>query len=341
MLLFMDGFDHYATADIPKKWGAANTFAAIDSAAGRRGGGALDSPYNGGGIKKTFAAGASWVIGFAFKTSSLPASSLYLAFLRDAGSNQCELRLNSDGTLQVTRNVATLTGGTSSNALSTNTWYYIEFKVTIADSISAGSCKVRVNGVDWLTVATGQDTKATSNASANEVFIGSWAAGSGPAMYFDDLYICDQSGSTNNDFLGDVRIDTLFPTSDGNYSQFTPSTGTTHYTLVDESTPNTTDYNDSATVGDRDSYGMGNLAALASQTIYGVQVNAAILKDDAGSKSAAVMVRSGSTNSDGASTALGTGLSYVSQVFEQDPAASAAWTETTVNAMEAGVKVTA
>ena len=345
-LLFIDGFDHYATADIGKKWnasaGGGNT--TISSSNGRRGGGALSAPYNGGGVQKTIAAGASFVMGFACTTGSLPSSSpMALALLRDAGTAQCALLLNLDGTLSVVRSTGTaLTNGTSGGALSINTYYYIEWKVTIADSISAGSCKVRVNGVDWITVATGQDMKNTANASANQIYLGPWNVGSGPTVvYFDDFYLCDQSGSVNNDFLGDVRIDTLYPTSDGNYSQFTPSTGSSHYVLVDETAPNTTDYNEGIAVGDRDSYGMGNLGALASQTVHGVQVNAAILKDDAGAKSAGTFVRSSSTNGDGAGVALGTSQVYVSQVFETDPNGSIAWTETTVNAMEAGVKVTA
>jgi len=214
-------------------------------------------------------------------------------------------------------------------------------KVTIADSIGANTCKVRANGVDIITVAAGQDLKNTANATASQVSLGHHGTSGGATPTYDDLYICDGTGGTNNDFLGDCRVDTLYPTSDGNYSQFTPSTGSSHFALVDETTPNTTDYNDGATVGDRDSYGMGNLAALTSQTVYGVQVNAAIVKDDAGAKSAATFVRSSATDGDGAGVALGTSQAYVSQVFETNPNGSVAWTETTVNAMEAGVKVTA
>lgn len=232
-----------------------------------------------------------------------------------------------------------LTNGTSVAALSINTEYYIEWKITFANSISADTCVVKINGVQVLNVASGQDTQASANASANGFHLGGFNQAS--TCIYDDLYLCDQSGSTNNDFLGDIRVDTVFPTSDGNYTAFTPSTGSDHYALVDETEPNTTDYNDGATVGDRDSYGLGNLTALTSQTVYGVQVNAAILKDDAGAKSAATFVRSASTNQDGAAVALGTSQVYVSQIFEQDPNAAAAWTETTVNAMEAGVVVTA
>ena len=337
-LLFCDGFDHYATADLSKKYTTVTGSPTISAAAGRRSTGGLTSG-NTQNVTKTVTATASFVIGAAVIFSALPGASVAIISLLDAGTLQCDLRVNVDGTLSVTRNGTVLTNGTSTHVLVTGS--YIEFKVTIADSIAADSCKVRVNGVDIITVATGQDTKNTANATANQVKLGQAAAGGFGSLVFDDFYICDQSGSTNNNFLGDVRIDTIFPNADGNYLQFTPSTGTDHYALVDETTPNTTDYNDGSTVGDRDSYALQNLTALTSQTVYGVQVNMAILKDDAGAKSASTMVRSSGTNGDGASAALGTSQTYVSQVYETDPNGSIAWTETTVNAMEAGCKVTA
>jgi hypothetical protein len=342
MLLFIDGFDHYVTADITKKWTAVSGTSPTIAAGGRRSGSSMRGAATVVTATKTLVASASWVVGFAFSYTALPGGAVAILALLDAGTLQCDLRVNADGTLSVTRNGTALTSGTSVVSLSIAIYHYIEFKVTIADSISAGSCKVRVNGVDVITVATGQDLKSTANASANQVRLGTSGGGNTLGTWdIDDVYVCDQSGSTNNDFLGDVRIDTILPTSDGNYSQFTPSTGSSHYVLVDETAPNTTDYNDGSGVGDRDSYGMGNLSALTSQTVYGVQVNAAILKDDAGAKSAATFVRSSSTNGDGASAALGTSQAYVSQVFETDPNGSIAWTETTVNAMEAGVIVTA
>lgn len=49
----------------------------------------------------------------------------------------------------------------------------------------------------------------------------------------------------------------LLPVSDGNYSQWTPSTGSTHATLVDESSCNgKTDYVSTSTTNNRDSYGL-------------------------------------------------------------------------------------
>lgn len=339
-LLFMDGFNHYATADITKKWASIASSPTINSGTGRRSGNSLRTTSFQQYVSKVFTAAASLVFGAAFKFTTLPTASSAVAAFYDAGTLQCDLRVNSDGTLSVTRNGTALTGGTSALALSPGVYYYIEWKVTIADSISAGSCKVRVNGADWITVATSQDTKNTSNASANQLLVGQILQTlASLTLDICDLYLCDNSGSTNNDFLGDCRIDTLYPASDGNYSQLTCSTGSTHYTLVDETAPNTTDYNSGSTVGDRDSYGMSDLSSISSQTVYGVQVNAAVLKDDAGSRSISTLVRSNGTNAEGSAVAIGTSQVYVSQIYETNPDGSVAWTQTTVNAAEAGVKI--
>ena len=65
----------------------------------------------------------------------------------------------------------------------------------------------------------------------------------------------------------------LLPSSDGAYLQWTPSTGTTHYTLVDESTCNgTTDYNSTNTVGNRDSYGISLASVPNGSTITAIEI---------------------------------------------------------------------
>lgn len=339
-LLFMDGFDHYVSADIAKKWTSKGTSTTVQTTSGRRGGGCLWSSGNSAYLaSKTIPSTSSFVIGFALYTLAHSNNATRLCALQQSSTAQCELYLGIDGTLRVGRNGTVV--ATSSLAIPLLQWVYVEWKFTIADSISANSCIVRVNGVDWINAAAGIDLKNHSTlATANELLLGSLSIGGGEIRQ-DDFYLCDQSGSVNNDFLGDVRIDTLYPNGDGNYSQFTPSTGTTHYTLVDETAPNTTDYVDGTNVGDRDSYALQDLAALASQTIYAVQVNAAVAKDDAGAKNASTFVRHGGTNGDGASAALGTSQAYISQVYETNPNGGGAWTESAVNGMEAGVRVTA
>lgn len=65
----------------------------------------------------------------------------------------------------------------------------------------------------------------------------------------------------------------LLPSSAGEYLRWTPSTGTTHYTLVDESACNgTTDYNSTNTVGNRDSYGVSLASVPNGSTITAVEI---------------------------------------------------------------------
>jgi hypothetical protein len=333
-LLFMDGFDHYATADGLKKWNVFGTGVTINSSGGRRSGGCLNFSNNTRFVDKTLPSSyATLIAGFAYDASAGNTADI-MCFL-DGATIHAGLHLNANNAIVAFRATnATVLGTSANGVVPASGFCHIEVKILVSDTV--GTVDVKVNGASVLSL-TGQDTRNAGNASMTGFRIRS----TGVNCKVDDLCVCDTSGSTNNTFLGDVRIDTNYPTSDGNYTQFTCSSGSSHFALVDEATPNTTDYNDGAAVNDRDSYGMGNLTALTSQTVYGVQVNTAILKDDAGAKSAATFVRSSSTNGDGASTALGTSQTYISQVFETDPNGSIAWTESSVNAMEAGVKVTA
>lgn len=83
----------------------------------------------------------------------------------------------------------------------------------------------------------------------------------------------------------------LLPTSDGAYLQWSPSTGSTHYTLVDESSCNgTTDYNYTNTVGNRDSYGL-NLAGIPDgSTITQIDITPCASKNKSGGSSSVMNV---------------------------------------------------
>lgn len=227
---------------------------------------------------------------------------------------------------------------TSVQTLPTASFSYIELKATIHSS--TGAYELRVNGVTWVS-GTGANTQSTANATTNQILVGPAASLSASlSRYYDDLYICDTSGSTNNDFLGDCRVDTLLPNADGTYTDFTPNSGSNHYSRVAEGAPDTTTYVTSSTVDQKDTYAFQDLTAVTG-TIKGIQVNNAALKDDAGARSIANVVRSGTTDAVGSTVALSTSQLIYSSVHETDPNTSAAWTESGVNSMQAGVKVAA
>lgn len=338
-LLFCDGFDHYASADGIKKYTwAAGT---IQSTSGRRGGGAYNANGNQTYALRTIPASSSLIVGAAYKWA-VNAAAVPIFTLFSSNSAQVAVCRNVDGTLSIKRGdgVSGTVLGTTAAAYLTSTWYYIEFKVTISDSISTGTCELMVNGASALTLSAGADTKALSGSTANQVSIGIPGTNHFSDHWFDDFYICDTTGSTNNNFLGDVRVDTLLPSADGTYTGLTPSTGTSHFATVDDTTLSTTDYNASSTVNAKDTYALTDLAS-STGTIFGVQVCNAMTKDDAGTRAAANLIRSGSTDAQGAALYLAAGSTiYNVSVHETNPATSAAWTDTAVNALEAGAIVT-
>lgn len=343
-LRFCDGFDHYATADITEKWTSTTGSPAINSTAGRRSGGGLLSPNASGSatnVVKTIDAQSTWIVGFAFKASVISGTIRSIVSLLDAGTAQATLKLNNDGTLSAMRSTGNGTVlGTTTFALSTGVVYYIEIKVFIHDT--TGTFEIKVDGSSKLAL-TGQDTKQTANGTANQVLLGADAAITLSTYTYDDVYVCDGTGSTNNDFLGDCRVDAYLPNGNGNSSQLTGSDGnsTDNYLLVDESPPNDdTDYVEHATVGNKDTYAVTDMSHTPS-SIFGIQVLANAKKDDAGARSLATVTRSGGTDNDGATQALSTSYVYYAQIRETDPNTSAAWTKTNLNSAEFGVKVAA
>jgi hypothetical protein len=83
----------------------------------------------------------------------------------------------------------------------------------------------------------------------------------------------------------------LLPTSDGNYTQWTPSSGTTHYTLVNE-TPcdGTTTYNSTDTTGNRDSYGVSLASVSSGAVISQIDIVPCASRDKNGTGSATMDV---------------------------------------------------
>src|SRR5690606_30150679 len=137
----------------------------------------------------------------------------------DDATEGINLRVGTDGSLSIYLGNS-LIATSVTTPININTWYYIELKVVVDGS---GSYEVRVDGVNVLSGST--DTQAGANPYANRVRLHGAATGTGPQTQFDDWYVCDGSGSINNDFLGGRRIITYFTADTGDSSDFTPDEG--------------------------------------------------------------------------------------------------------------------
>lgn len=333
MILFMDGFDHYATADIGKKWDTVNGSPAINAAGGRNSGGGIEfdaAEY----VEKTISGTpATLIVAGAFKASSLSVSQDIVKFM-DATTVQVKIRIRTDGKIEAFRDTTSL--GTSAAVVFTaGAFAHLDIKVTINDT--TGVVLVKSAGTTHLNL-TSQDTKTSANAYVTSVRVG----GDGTnTVSCDDLYILDTTGSApQNDQLGDCRIDVARPATEGTYTDFTPLTGTDNSAMVDDTTPDAdTTYNSSGSVGQRDSFGFGAMTDVGGALIYGVQANVIARKDASGTRKVRAFTRPVGTNYFGASQTLTTSYLNFREIWQTNPETVLAWAESEVNLSQFGYEV--
>src|SRR5262249_51957908 len=128
-LRFIDSFSHYAIGDIATKWTSLDFSSLCSIGTGRFGGGSfhITNPNGPRNLKKTIDAQQTWIIGFGFKMSVLPASNLPILTILDASSYQMYVTVMPDGLLRAYRGDGTLLGSTSF-AIKEARYNYIEFK---------------------------------------------------------------------------------------------------------------------------------------------------------------------------------------------------------------------
>jgi hypothetical protein len=348
-LLFVDGFDHYATADIDKKYNSfergTGAVLQINTGEGRRSTRTLVARAGSAAagharVYKNIDNSETVVIGFAFSVNAAPTANSTIVGFLDGGTVQAGISLRTNLELALFGNGVVLPG-TFSQPIPLNTFVYVEAKIKITDAVVVGDCILRINGVE-VGNATSGSTKSTANSYVNVVRVGVAGGVFSHTCRYDDLYICNATGSINNNFLGDCRVDAIRPTADGFYADSTPSSGSDRFAMVNDTTPNTTDYVITDALGEKDSYEFQNLTPISSRVVYGAQVLAAVAKGDSGTRQMAVLARSGSTDVLGPNFAPSVANDYVyaRHVVEQDPNTSGLWTQTSINNAEFGFEVT-
>lgn len=326
-LLFMDGFGHMDDGyEDYGKWDNSTGFN-YTTTDGRTGGYGV---LLGNIVEKSFPNTSEVIIGFAMYLGSLNDSLPILKF-EDGVTSQLSIRCTTDGSIKAYRGSSTLLGSSSPGVCVVGQWDYIEFKVVFNGT--TGSVEAVLNGTTVLTL-TGINTISTANAYFNNIILDD-------VIYrIDDLYVCDTTGTVNNDFLGDVTITALYPTSDGTNSDFTPSSGVDNYLMVDDpQITNGTTYNISETVGHKDSFGMTTSAAEGD--ILGVQIAMIAGSATGGVINAQTLMISGGTPTEtlGTSTGLSVTPATLLEIYDEEPVDSATWTNAIINASEFGVKV--
>lgn len=342
-LLFLDSFDHYATAEISQKYsniiGTGGGSQSISASNGRRStqcyrndaGSVVNDRY----IERVLTpSGATAIIGVAFRAAAMGGQAQPLLHIMDGSTVQVSWRLNANRTISVYRGNGSTLLGTTTEAIALDTYYYIEFKVTIDNT--TGSWELRINGV---TAASGSsvDTQNSGAAQWNGFRLGHISGGTSTVRTdWDDLYVADGSGSSWNNFVGDIRLDAVYPNAAGNSSQFTRSTGADQWATIDEALANgDTDHNESTAVTNKDTLNFPN-APVAGAAIKGLQIVVQAKKTDAGALGMKFVTRLGGTDYLSAEQTPTTGYLFHREPQSVKPSDSTAWTDTDFNGAEFG-----
>ncbi|HKQ06123.1 MAG TPA: hypothetical protein VJ464_13390 [Blastocatellia bacterium] len=259
------------------------------------------------------------------------------------------ITLKTDDTLVLLKSDGTQIGSPSS-ALTHDQWYYVELKNDA--STSPGTLEARLNGSVF---ASGSNSNQGSWARA---LIGN-VTGTQTTndIYFDDWKINDSSGSNQTGYPGTGKVIIIRPDSAGDSNAWLQTAGgagsSTNWGLVDETPPNdATDFVNSGTLNNEDLYNMSASGIQSYDTVNVVQIGARFRNDTADATTAfktEVIKTSGGTVSQGSAIIpnLTTWKSYQTAATDvyvhtlyNDPDGSA-WTNTTLDSMQAGVKLTA
>ena len=352
-LLWLDGFDWMTNAlsdtaaacALQKRYRAANlSFSNPDgaSATGRQGGTGIELGASGQFFQtpsiQEYSTSDHIYVGYALHTgSTIGYNGNPVLSIDRQQSSQCDFRLWDDGTGQLYPG-----GGKFDTGFRPNRWYYVELHFYIHNT--TGLAELKVNGEVIHTVPSA-DFQASGLGTGWTSLI--WLS-HGISSMIDDIYVCNDQGSTNNTYLGDTHVVLLNPNGDDT-TQWTQSGGGGHYQDVDDHpvTPSDAevwsdvDYVESDTTGNKDLFEYENLpTAMSGATIKAVQCFSIIRTTNAQVVSFKDICKSGTTEVDLSTTAImWDNYHPLWTIQETDPDTAGAWSYATVNAALFGVKV--
>jgi hypothetical protein len=273
-----------------------------------------------------------YTIGVAFYLINSFGNPHYLVQFQDStGVQHVTIYVTTAGEIEVRRGSAsgTVLGATSGLGLVIERWYFFEAKVFIDDS--TGYVTVRIDEAQVLNL-TGQDTRNAGIAEVGKIAIGN-VSSSSIGTYFDDLYICDNTGSAPYDsFLGDNYVDTVLPDADGDVNDWAANTGN-RYQAVDDPADmdDETTYVYESVNESKQLFSLGSLST-ALGSILAAQLLTCGRKDSSPPVNVRPLFRtSGDVDYEGGLKSLADNYTAQIQMWELNPDDSQAWEPTDID----------
>jgi len=333
-LLFADGMDLIgATANIVRRYDSITASVAWGAAFGRFGGGGIKVTDDDRLFSKSVAGSPqTCIVSFALFRSST-ASQIDRCFGFDTSVSQGGIQMftNSASSLIQVRRGATVLG--VDFTVSLNVWHWISIKYKAANI--GGTYDVKVDGTNVFSF-----TGDTVNSGTETINIIKFGGDQTQDFTYDDIIIMDDTGSAPfNDFLADTRIDTIQPNAVGDNAGFTAVPAVANHLNVDEAVPDDdTTYVESEVTTTKDLYNMASMA-FSPTAINAIQVVGQVTNPDSGTTQFKFKVKSGITEGTGIAKSPPLGYTFFDEIFINNPDTAAAWTESEVNAMQAGMEI--
>lgn len=345
-----DGMDIYSNiaAFLATGWYRESvTQNGLSTTLGRFGGGCLQgsltSGSNGWYTSVSFAADAAMHMAFAYRHDGATTTDTLFEMLGyTLAQTAGRVTVSATGTLQAINRAGTVVETTSGTPLTPGTWHWVEIKFISGSGATNGAIVVRVDGVQVLN-QTAIDTRPNGVSQTVGVVKLSGPRAGTADVRIDDIFIMDTTGSAFNNFMDDRRIQTLLPTADSATVNWTASAGN-NIDCVDDAlgaANDDTDYISSVTAGQESRFVMASLP-VSPLSVDAVTVRFKAKKTDAGARTMRGLVNSNSMEAVGTTVALQTEYVWKSGgPMLTNPDGGGSWTESTVNALQAGVEVVA
>jgi hypothetical protein len=321
MLRFVEGWDGYTSVyDSNCQWVDASTiFGHSGLVAGRYGGKCL---FMGKGAWYAYIPPASTVIaGANFADIVTP-----LAF-REGGISHVSISWDGRFNIYVGSTPVALSRSFSGG------WHHVQMKAVIHPT--NGSIVLRVDGNDEVNI-TNITTQNGGTGLVDNVY-----TADGDFSYVDDFFIMDGTGPYNNDIIrtGEPRVESLWPTSNGDIIQFNPLSST-NVAMIDEvGVDGDTTYNSALPTGTTDTFYFNSVSQLTG-SILGVQPRVSARKENASNRaiSPAIIPSTGGLYTT-ISGILTESYRFIQKPVEVDPGTGIPWTVSGLNMVQLGYKI--
>lgn len=260
------------------------------------------------------------VAGISFDSNAAP------GFYFRIGSNDNAIRacLNNQLGVSVWQG-GTKLGNTAANQYAANNYFYMECQVNAG--IGDASIVVRINGNIVLSII-GLTISDIDGFGIGRGFIGEVSN-----CRYDDWTVADGLGTLNNSFLGDRRCETAFVDADTALADWTPSTGTSGFAILDNMPPNDGQYVEGSNSGDISEFELTPMG-IATNDVAGIVIIGRSAKDEGGTADFRLGINSAGFVNNGPleSPNVTPSYSYFQHVVERNPNGNIPWTRTTRDA---------